>query len=278
LGLTVLSLGEYERAAALCEESLAISRERGDPSSIASVLTNLGMIRLSRGDVERAKELCEESLARRKTLVDKGGCAHTLTILGRIGLIQGDAERATACYQESLTLRQETGEKEGIATALEGLAAVAGMQGQPVRAVRLSGAASSLRILLGAPLTPIDRSSYELTVAAVRAVLDEPTFLNAWTEGQAMPLVEAIAEAAQVKVREHITPSTSPFRGNPFGLTAREIEVLRLVTQGLTTPQIAERLMISPRTADAHLRSIYSKLGVTSRSAATRSAIEHKLV
>jgi len=278
LGLTLLYLGEYERAAALCEESLALSRERGDPSSIASVLTNLGMIRLSRGDVERAKELCEESLARRKTLVDKGGCAHTLTILGRIALIQGDAERATACYQESLTLRQETGEKEGIATALEGLAAVAGMQGQPVRAVRLSGAASSLRTMLGAPLPPLDRSSYEQTVAAVRAVLDEPTFLNAWTEGQAMPLVEAIAEAAQVKVREHITPSTSPFRGNPFGLTDREIEVVRLVTQGLTTPQIAERLIISPRTADAHLRSIYSKLGVTSRAAATRSALEHKLV
>jgi len=56
------------------------------------------------------------------------------------------------------------------------------------------------------------------------------------------------------------------------------VEVLRLVTQGLTTLQIAERLIISPRTADAHLRSIYSKLGVTSRSAATRSAIEHKLV
>ena len=288
LGLTVLSLGEYERAAALCEESLAISRERGDPSSIASVLTNLGIITLARGDVERAKELCEESLARRKTLVDKGGCAHTLTILGRIALIQGDDERATACYKESLTLRLETGEKEGIATALEGLAAVAGMQGQPVRAVRLYGSAQSLRTMLGAPLTPIDRSSYEQTVAAVRVLLDEPTFLNAWTEGQAMPLVEAIAEAAQVKVREHITPSTvpapqdtpstSPFRGNPFGLTDREIEVLRLVTQGLTTLQIAERLIISPRTADAHLRSIYSKLGVTSRSAATRSAIEHKLV
>ena len=271
-------MGEDERAAALCVESLALSRERGDPSSIASVLTNLGMITLARGDVERAQELCEESLAIRRALVDKGGCAHTLTILGRIALIQGDAEQATACYQESLALRQETGEKEGIATALEGLAAVAGMQGQPVHAARLSGSAQSLRTLLGAPLTPIDRASYEQTVAALRELLDESTFTAAWTEGQAMPLEEAIAEAAQVKVREHITPSTSPFRGNPFGLTAREIEILRLVTQGLTTTQIAERLMISPRTADAHLRSIYSKLGVTSRSAATRSAIEHKLI
>jgi DNA-binding NarL/FixJ family response regulator len=103
-----------------------------------------------------------------------------------------------------------------------------------------------------------------------------------------MTLEEAIAEAMQLRAREHIpptispvpreTPSTFPSRGNPFGLTAREIEVLRLVTQGLTTTQIAEQLMISPRTADAHLRSIYSKLEVTSRAAATRSAIEYKLI
>jgi DNA-binding NarL/FixJ family response regulator len=103
-----------------------------------------------------------------------------------------------------------------------------------------------------------------------------------------MTLEEAIAEAVQVKAREHLpptpppaaveTPSTSPARGNPFGLTAREIDVLRLVTQGLTTTQIAEQLKISPRTADAHLRSIYSKLEVSSRAAATRSAIEHKLI
>jgi predicted ATPase/DNA-binding CsgD family transcriptional regulator len=288
LGLTVLYLGEDERAAALCEESLAISRELGDPRGIASWLTNLGMIMRARGDDKRAQELCEESLAIRKALGYKGGCAHTLTVLGRIALDQGAYERATACYKESLTLRQETGEKEGIATALEGLAAVTGMQGQPVRAARLYGSAESLRTLLGAPLTPIDRPYYQQTVAAIRAQLDEPTFLKAWTEGQAMTLEEAIAEAVQVKAREHIppttppapveTPSTSPSRGNPFGLTTREIEVLRLVTQGLTTTQIAEQLMISPRTADAHLRSIYSKLEVTSRAAATRSAIEHKLI
>ncbi len=288
LGLTVLYLGEYERATALCEESLALSRELGDPRAIASWLTNLGIIMLARGDDERAKELCEESLAMRRKLVYKGGCAHTLTVLGRIALDQGEYSRATACYKESLTLRQETGEQEGIATALEGLAAVTGMQGQPVSAARLYGAASSLRTLLGAPLTPIDRPYYQQTVAALRAQLDEPTFLKAWTEGQAMTLEEAIAEAMQVQAREHIpptttptpreTPSTSPSRGNPFGLTAREIEVLRLVTQGLTTTQIAEQLMISPRTADAHLRSIYSKLEVTSRAAATRSAIEHKLI
>jgi predicted ATPase/DNA-binding CsgD family transcriptional regulator len=287
-GLTVLYLGEYERATALCEASLALSRELGDLRGIASWLANLAIVTLARGDARRATNLCEESLAIRKALGYKGGCAHTLAILGRTALTQGFYERATACYKESLTLRQETGEKEGIATALEGLAAVTGMQGQPVSAARIYGFAEALRTLLGAPLTPIDRPAYQHTVAALRAQLDEPTFLNAWTAGQVMTLEEALAEAMQVQAREHIspttppapveTPSTSPARGNPFGLTAREIEVLRLVTQGMTTTQIAEQLMISPRTADAHLRSIYRKLAVTSRAAATRSAIEHKLI
>jgi predicted ATPase/DNA-binding CsgD family transcriptional regulator len=287
-GLTVLYLGEAERATALCEQSLAISRELGDPRGIASWLANLAIVTLARGDEQRAKELCDESLAIRKALGYKGGCAHTLTILGRIALVQGAYERAIACYKESLTLRQETGEKEGIATALEGLAAVAGTQGQPVRAARLYGFAESLRALLGAPLPPIDRPAYQHTVAALRAQLDGPSFLSAWTAGQGLTLEEAIAEAAQVSAREDIppapspapveSPSPSPAGGDRFGLTAREIEVLRLVTQGLTTALIAEQLMISPRTADAHLRSIYSKLEVTSRAAATRSALEHRLI
>ncbi len=288
LGLTVLYLGDAERATALCEESLEISRELGDPRGIASWLANLGAIMLARGDDKRAQELCEESLAIRRALGYKGGAAHTLAILGRIALHQGAYERATAYFTESLALRQETGEKEGIATALEGLAAVTGMQGHPVRAARLYGFAASLRTLLGAPLPPIDRPSYLQSVAAIRARLDEPTFQNAWTQGQAMTREEALAEAAQVNARAHVpptppptpaeTPPTSPTRGRLFGLTAREIDVLRLVTQGLTTTQIAEQLIISPRTADAHLRSIYSKLAVTSRAAATRSAIEHQLI
>jgi DNA-binding CsgD family transcriptional regulator len=61
------------------------------------------------------------------------------------------------------------------------------------------------------------------------------------------------------------------------GLTEREVEVLRSVAQGLTDAQVAEQLVISPRTVHSHLNSIYSKLGISSRSAATRYAIEHDL-
>jgi DNA-binding CsgD family transcriptional regulator/tetratricopeptide (TPR) repeat protein len=64
---------------------------------------------------------------------------------------------------------------------------------------------------------------------------------------------------------------------NLHGLTTREVEVLLLVAQGLTDAAVASRLFISPRTVGQHLRSIYGKIDVSSRSAATRFAIEHGL-
>jgi DNA-binding NarL/FixJ family response regulator len=64
----------------------------------------------------------------------------------------------------------------------------------------------------------------------------------------------------------------------PDGLTAREVEVLRLVAQGLSNAEIAEQLFISLLTVKAHMRSLYNKLGISSRSAATRYALEHQLV
>jgi len=65
---------------------------------------------------------------------------------------------------------------------------------------------------------------------------------------------------------------------SPAGLTTREMEVLRLLAQGLASAQIAKQLVIGVVTVNFHVRSIYSKLEVTSRSAATRYALEHNLV
>lgn len=66
--------------------------------------------------------------------------------------------------------------------------------------------------------------------------------------------------------------------GNPFGLTDREVEVLGLVAGGLTDGQVARELHISPRTVNRHLGSVYRKLGVPSRAAAARQAVELGLI
>ena len=74
------------------------------------------------------------------------------------------------------------------------------------------------------------------------------------------------------------TAPAKPSPRYPAGLTAREVEVLRIVARGQTNEQVAEQLAISPRTVNTHLTSIYSKIQVSSRSAATRYAMEHHLI
>jgi DNA-binding CsgD family transcriptional regulator/uncharacterized tellurite resistance protein B-like protein len=86
----------------------------------------------------------------------------------------------------------------------------------------------------------------------------------------AMPALARIAE-----LELHLSASSTP--RYPAGLSPREVEVLRLVAQGLTDAQVAEQLFLSPRTVSQHLRSVYNKLGINSRTAATRFAFEHDL-
>jgi DNA-binding NarL/FixJ family response regulator len=73
--------------------------------------------------------------------------------------------------------------------------------------------------------------------------------------------------------RDHLS-SARP----PGGLTRRELEVLRLVADGLTTREIAERLFISAKTADRHIQNIYTKIGTSTRATATRWAVDHAVV
>ena len=99
-----------------------------------------------------------------------------------------------------------------------------------------------------------------------------------------MPLEQTLAEQGAatlpllIPTRQLSTSQARSRAASPARLTRREIEVLRLLTIGLTSAQIAGQLLISLATVNTHVASIYTKLGVTSRSAATRYAVEHRLV
>jgi HD-GYP domain-containing protein (c-di-GMP phosphodiesterase class II) len=93
-------------------------------------------------------------------------------------------------------------------------------------------------------------------------------------------VLEPRATRAVLVAAGHGEPQTSPGkrRPHPGGLTRREVEVLRLAARGLTTGQIAERLYISPKTADHHIQHIYGKISVSTRAAAALWAMEHAVV
>ena len=175
----------------------------------------------------------------------------------------------------------------GVIACLNGLAGVATAQGEPVRAAQLWGAADALRSAVGVHISPVEQANYERSVTAARVRLGEKAFASAWAEGHTMTPEQVFITLERITMPVESIPTVpqptalikSPLPPTyPDDLTTREVEVLQLLATGLTSAQIAKKLIISLLTVNTHVRSIYSKLGVTSRAAATRYAIEHKLV
>jgi predicted ATPase/DNA-binding CsgD family transcriptional regulator len=287
-GLAAWLGGDYPEAARLFEESLLLSEELGDRQIISYTLFGMAQIACEKGEYDRARSLVTEAAVINRDLNDRRGLIRSLWGLGRVALGQDDLSVARASYEESLALAREIGDQWFVAAGMEGLAAVAAARKQPERAACLFGAASTLRKAIGAPMPTPHRTEHERGVAAARALLDERAFDSAWQHGSTLTPDQAIAIP-----EDTITPDKPAIASRlptedsaphavwtgvyPAGLTSREVEVLRLVTLGLTDAEVAERLVVSPRTVQSHLRSIYDKLGVTSRTAAARYAIDHRL-
>ncbi|TMD70049.1 MAG: hypothetical protein E6I91_00665 [Chloroflexi bacterium] len=267
----------------LLEESLALFREIGDKWGVATDFMLLGQIAFQQDDVITARSLAEESVRLCREVGHRWDSCQSLTILAKVAETQHDQLTARTLYQESLDLARAVGDKVLIASGLEDLANAIAAQGEPVWATRLWGVAAALRDTIGAPMPPIKRAGYEAATAAVRIHLGEKAFAAALTQGRMMTPEQALLARDQETTCQQspagaVAASLAKAPPYPAGLTAREVEVLRLVAQGLTDRQVAEQLIISPRTVNTHLNSIYNKLGVDTRAAATRFAVEHRLV
>jgi predicted ATPase/DNA-binding CsgD family transcriptional regulator len=282
-GTLFLSQGDPAKIHALLEESLALCRELGSQEDTAWALLILGEVFLQQGDAVKARSLLEESLVFSREIEYWHGTAKLLSLLGRVEALERDYAAARTLYEESLAIGRVVGDRLNIPFYLEGLADVVATQGDPVWAARLWGTAEALREAMGNPLPSVYRADYERAVTAARAQLGEKAFTKALAEGRSMTPEQVLAGQRHAIMPVPIpaipssTPPAKPVATYPDGLTAREVEVLRLLAQGLTDAQIAEQLVISPRTVNNHLTSVYSKIQVSSRSAATRYAMEHQL-
>ena len=172
-----------------------------------------------------------------------------------------------------MTTHVEMQERWNAAYTLMGLAQVAWKQGRAGYAARLLGAAEGQYEDAHLRLDRYDRAQYDACAESLRRRLGEEGFAAMWNEGLTLGPLEALDR----EVPGELQPARSR-GGSLYDLSARQVEVLQLVAQGLSDAEVAERLLLSKHTVNAHLRTIYSKIGVGSRSAATRFAMEHGLV
>jgi predicted ATPase/DNA-binding CsgD family transcriptional regulator len=292
LGYVALYNDEYARAEALLTEGLDLFRGQGSSQGMAHALTGLGHAALRQDSYARARESLQEGLALFTQIGDKQGIATSLAGLGHVALCQDDYTLAQDLFLDSLALVRELGDKAGVAECLEGLAGVAGGSRKPKRAARLFGAAEAVFDAIGARPERTYRPEYARNVASARVQMGDEAFEAAWRAGRRFTPNQAIATLRRAPATRQAASrpngsgqapavlertGSAPAPTYPAGLTAREVEVLRLVSSGLTNVQVAEMLVISPTTVNVHLSSIYRKLGVASRTAATRFAVDHDL-
>jgi DNA-binding CsgD family transcriptional regulator/tetratricopeptide (TPR) repeat protein len=267
-GIALMLEGDAGRARPLFVRSLELFRTLGDSTGIALDLQGLAFSRPPGLDSEGLVRV-EESLEILRALGDRRNVAKVLVVAADINADLGDTERAAGQLAEALTLFVEFGDRWFWGWSLELAASLAASVGDPERAARIFGAADVVWEAIGAPLPGKLRDRHDRVLADLRIRLGENHFETARGEGTKLPIGATI---------ELVQPTESRPEGDtPEGLTARELEVLALVAEGLTDAEVAERLVVSIRTVHAHLRSIYRKLDVRTRSAATRYALQHDL-
>ncbi len=298
LGYIAWLQGDLKQAIALTKESLMLAREMGDKGRIAHALNNLGHLFWDQGDLVQARAHAEEGLKLIRELGDKVLLISFLETLGSILCSQDDLEQAVVCFTEGYSKTQELGNEthitEGhslelerethIAWHLVGLAKVAIAQKQFMRAARLY-AAFEVRLDINKAFGPHERDNYKRTLNNLRTRLGKQAFQRAWSEGRTMTVEHILGNPEEIIMLEPTLEESLPLSNDkisplsiyPAGLTTREVEVLKLVALGLTDVQVAAKLVISPRTVNAHLTSIYNKLGINSRAAAAHFAIKQRL-
>ena len=256
--------GDYEAARARYDEAWPFVEALPHPLATGYWQANVGYICLREGKVDEAGSHLESALA---SLAETEHTWYTGRVhcwLGAVERLRGRPSRARDHLTRGFEELVRYGARVDAIAGVEELARVALDQHDPARAAVLLAAASALRDSTALPPDETDRAAVNDDVERARDALGPVRFTTAWNHGREMSF-ERVADLASTPSVH--PPSTSDDRQPPRGsqLTRREREVAELIGQGLTNPQIAERLFISPGTVRGHVEQILGKLGQTSR-------------
>jgi DNA-binding CsgD family transcriptional regulator len=265
------SAGRVDEALDLTDDAIAAARELGNPYWIAYTLWILGLA-FSKVDAERALLAWDEGVEFVREHRVKFFEGFIGRDAARLHTAEGEPEAALALFGPAIESFHQAGNVPQLIITLASVPALL------ERVDRLEAAATLLGAMSREP------SSFhhvpELVELGGRLVekLGEDRARQFSYAGAALDLNDA---ASYAKVQMELARSDLHRRarqGPPGDLTRREVEVLRLVADGRTTREIAERLFISAKTADTHIQHIYTKIHATNRATATRWALKHGVV
>jgi len=267
-GWMQLAVGDFAQATETLAVVVAIVRSSMVARFAAVPLIVLAQAELALGEPGEAAAMLDEatSLARAGAMTWVLGRA--ARIRAELRTFHGDHQQAESLAHEALTLAREAGDQLGLVDALELLAGLANEQESAKEAVRLWAAAESLRGELGYARFPIEQGPYEAAVTIAKQALGPDDFAAAWADGAKLSADEAIAYVGRGR-GERKRPTTGW-----ASLTPSELEVVRLVGEHLSNPEIAARLFVSRATVKTHLVHIFTKLGIDSRSELAAAAIK----
>ncbi len=279
--------GDQASAARDVAEALWLCRQARDQRAVGMMLGTLGTYELAAGDLDAARRHLHESLDIFRALNDHYGIVGETFNLGLAEYLGGSPDAAQALFAESLDLSRRMGMKANMAYALIGLAMADHGRADPGWSARLHGAADQALADLGHALEPLEARLADLDRQRLGAAMGAKAFEAEYTTGRALDLASVAHQARQEIRAGREAPRASALGSEPDAavsgqavmvLTPRELEVLKLVAQGLSNPDIARRLVLSEHTVHRHLANILRKLGLSSRSAAAAWGVRTGLV
>lgn len=290
--------GDLDGGLALLEGFLHVVEGAGPEVFVPGMARALGLLHLWRGDLAEAEQwLCPDApaageladthldalampaLAETKRRLGRRDDAERVldrveAIARRLGmprvladtmdqralLAEEEPDRASTLHHDALAIRVDHGLRTFYIDSLEALATLMARTNRQFESVRTFASASQARDSIGYPRRPIDQPEHDATVAEVRATLGNNAFGEAWAEGAALVLEDAVT----------LVRRTRGQRGRPStgwaSLTPTEQEVVQLVVAGLSNPEIGAKLLMSRGTVKTHLSHVFTKLDVSNRT------------
>jgi tetratricopeptide (TPR) repeat protein len=193
LGIAAHNEAKLDRARFSCEQSVEIFRELGDRSCLIQTLSALARQLQHQGELQNAFVTIQEARKIMDSVEKELGATSVFDVYGRIALALGNLPEARKQFLDGLEFQQVSKDARFVPSLLEGLAGLI----QPQSAIRLMGAAASLREKTNLPLMRVEQDEYERTITTLKTRVNEADFRSLWNEGFAMTADEAILLALE---------------------------------------------------------------------------------